>query len=79
MPIYIWITIRQARKLNGWRRNMRSYREIKSHGVMNIIESINVIKSFNREQIESEKQWDIQTKFTDNLPLTGWCTIIPLS
>ena len=66
VPIYIWITIRQARKLNGWRRNMRSYREIKSHGVMNIIESINVIKSFNREQIESEKQWDIQTKFTDN-------------
>ena len=66
VPIYIWITIRQARKLNGWRRNMRSYREIKSHGVMNIIESINVIKSFNREEIESEKQWDIQTKFTDN-------------
>ncbi|MBP5335756.1 MAG: ABC transporter ATP-binding protein [Bacteroidales bacterium] len=66
VPVYIWITIRQARKLNGWRRNMRSYREIKSHGVMNIIESINVIKSFNREQIESEKQWDIQTKFTDN-------------
>ena len=66
VPVYIWITIRQARKLNGWRRNMRSYCEIKSHGVMNIIESINVIKSFNREQIESEKQWDIQTKFTDN-------------
>ena len=66
VPIYIWITIRQARKLNGWRRNMRSYREIKSHGVMNIIESINVINYFNREEIESEKQWDIQTKITDN-------------
>jgi len=66
VPIYIWITIRQARKLKGWRRNMRSIREVKSHGVMNIIESINVIKSFNREQIESDKQWDIQTRFTDN-------------
>lgn len=66
VPIYFWITVRQARKLKGWRRNMRNYREIKSHGVMNIIESINVIKSFNREGIESEKQWDIQTKFTDN-------------
>ena len=66
VPIYIWITIRQARRLSGWRHNMRNYREIKSHGVMNIIESINVIKSFNREEIESEKQWDIQTKFTDN-------------
>ena len=66
VPIYIWITIRQARKLQGWRRNMRSYREQKSHGVMNIIESINVIKSFNREQIESDKQWQLQAEFTDN-------------
>lgn len=66
VPIYIWITVRQARKLKGWRRNMRSYRELKSHGIMSIIESINVIKSFNREQIESDKQWDLQTSFTDN-------------
>ncbi len=66
VPIYIWITIRQAHRLQGWRRNMRSYREQKSHGVMNIIESINVIKSFNREEIESDKQWQLQTQFTDN-------------
>ncbi|MBR1576275.1 MAG: ABC transporter ATP-binding protein [Bacteroidales bacterium] len=66
VPIYFWITYRQARKLKGWRRNMRTLREDKSHGVMNIIESINVIKSFNREEIESRKQWDLQTQFTDN-------------
>ena len=66
VPIYILITIRQARRLKGWRRNMRTYREQKSHGVMNIIENINVIKSFNREQIESDKQWQLQTEFTDN-------------
>ena len=66
VPIYIWITIAQARKLKGWRRNMRTLREDKSHGVMNIIESINVIKSFNREKIESDKQWELQTQFTDN-------------
>lgn len=66
VPIYIWITIRQAKRLKGWRRNMRGYREMKSQGIMSIIESINVIKSFNREQIESDKQWDLQTKFTDN-------------
>ena len=53
VPVYFWITVRQARKLKGWRRNMRDYREMKSHGVMSIIESINVIKSFNRESIES--------------------------
>ena len=66
IPIYIWITVAQARKLRGWRRNMRTLREDKSHGIMNIIESINVIKSFNREKIESDKQWDLQTQFTDN-------------
>ncbi len=66
VPVYIWITVKQGRKLKGWRQNMRNYREQKSHGIMNIIESINVIKSFNRENIESEKQWDIQTKFTEN-------------
>ncbi|MCQ2230101.1 MAG: ABC transporter ATP-binding protein/permease [Bacteroidales bacterium] len=66
VPIYIYITIAQARRLKGWRENMRSCHEEKSHGIMNIIESINVIKSFNREQIESGKQWDLQTRFTDN-------------
>lgn len=66
VPIYIWITVKQARKLKGWRQNMRMYREQKSHGIMNIIESINVIKSFNRENIESDKQWNIQSKFTEN-------------
>lgn len=66
VPVYIWITILQARKLKGWRANMRHYREQKSNGIVSIIESMNVIKSFNREPIESQKQWDIQTNFTDN-------------
>mgnify|MGYP004448727091 FL=1 len=66
VPIYIFITIRQAKRLQGWRRNMRGFREMKSQGIMSIIESMNVIKSFNREGIESSKQWELQTKFTDN-------------
>lgn len=66
VPIYFYITFRQAKRLKGWRREMRSHREAKSHGIMNIIESINVIKSFNREQIESQKQYDIQNQLTDN-------------
>lgn len=45
---------------------MRKFREQKSNGIVSIIESMNVIKSFNRESIESKKQWDIQTSFTDN-------------
>lgn len=66
VPIYFLITYRQAKRLKGWRRDMRNYRETKSHGIMNIIESINVIKSFNREQIESDKQLEIQNKVTEN-------------
>lgn len=70
VPIYFLITIRQAKKLHGWRRSMRAYREAKSHGIMNIIESINVIKSFNREGIEAQKQLDIQNQVTDNQLMT---------
>ena len=66
VPIYFYITYRQAKKLAGWRRDMRSHREAKSHGIMNIIESISVIKSFNREQIEGQKQLDLQNRLTDN-------------
>lgn len=66
VPIYIWITILQARRLKGWRRGMRQFAEQKSQGMVSIIGSINVIKSFNREEIESGKQWDLQTKFSDN-------------
>ena len=66
VAIYFPIVFFQARKLKGWRRDMRSFREKKSHGIMNIIESINVIKSFNRETIESKKQLDIQNKVTEN-------------
>ena len=66
VPVYFWITYRQARRLKGWRREMRSHIETKSQGIKNIIDSINVIKSFNREQIEAGKQLDIQNQVTDN-------------
>ena len=66
VPLYFLITWLQAKKLRGWRREMRSYHEQKSNGIMNIIESINVIKSFNRERIEGDKQLDLQVRLTDN-------------
>ena len=66
VPVYFWITWRQARRLKGWRREMRSYRESKSQGIKNIVDSINVIKSFNREAIESQKQLELQNQVTDN-------------
>ena len=66
VPIYFWITYRQAKRLKGWRREMRSHIETKSQGIKNIIDSINVIKSFNREEIEAGKQLAIQNAVTDN-------------
>ena len=66
VPVYFWITYRQARRLKGWRREMRNHLETKSQGIKNIIDSINVIKSFNREQIEAQKQLDIQNQVTEN-------------
>ena len=66
VPIYFWITYRQAKRLKGWRREMRSHLETKSQGIKNIIDSINVIKSFNREKIEGQKQLDIQNQVTEN-------------
>ena len=66
VPIYFWITYRQAKRLKGWRREMRSYMETKSQGIKNIVDSINVIKSFNREKIEAGKQLDLQNQVTQN-------------
>ena len=66
VPIYFWITYRQAKRLKGWRREMRSHIETKSQGIKNIIDSINVIKSFNREKIEAGKQLAIQNQVTEN-------------
>ena len=66
VPVYFWITYRQARRLKGWRREMRGHLEAKSQGIKNIVDSINVIKSFNREKIEAQKQLDIQNQVTAN-------------
>ena len=65
VPIYFFISQKQAKKLKGWRRNMRTFRENKSGGIINILESINVIKSFNREDIEAKKQLALQTALTN--------------
>ncbi|MDR0505425.1 MAG: ABC transporter ATP-binding protein/permease [Dysgonamonadaceae bacterium] len=65
VPVYFFISQKQAGKLKGWRRNVRTFRENKSGGIINILESINVIKSFNREQIEAKKQFDLQAALTE--------------
>ncbi len=66
VPIYFIVTRKQAQKLSGWRRNLRGFRESKSQGIISIIDSITVIKSFNRENIESKKQLQLQNELTNN-------------
>lgn len=62
VPIYFVITSIQAKHLKGWRRNVFGTHQELNNGIMNIIESMNVIKSFNREPMESQKQADLQMR-----------------
>ncbi|GAB3832399.1 ABC transporter ATP-binding protein [Hymenobacter jeollabukensis] len=56
LPVYFWLSYRQADKLNGTRRALRGLREARSQGLVNLIDSAVVIKSFVREDYEAEKQ-----------------------
>ncbi|MHC8950404.1 ABC transporter ATP-binding protein [Sphingobacterium hungaricum] len=66
IPIYFYVSQIQAKKLSGFRRNMRSYRENKNNQLINLIDSITVIKSFAREKEEAERHQKIQYDMTEN-------------
>jgi len=66
IPIYFYISQLQASKLSGFRRRMRTYRETKNNGIISLIESITVIKSFVREPMEAERHQQIQFEMTEN-------------
>ncbi|MBP2280984.1 ABC-type multidrug transport system fused ATPase/permease subunit [Psychrobacter sp. PL19] len=66
IPIYFFISQRQARRLQGFRRQMRGFREAKSGLVISLINSISVVKSFVREVIEADKHLNIQKDMTEN-------------
>ncbi|MXV38876.1 ATP-binding cassette domain-containing protein [Flavobacteriaceae bacterium Ap0902] len=70
LPIYFWVSQRQANKLRGVRRELRGQRESKSNGLINIIQSILVIKSFNRENYEGTKQYNLQLDLMNSLLYT---------
>ena len=65
VPVYFWVTYIQASKMKGGRRGIFGSHQTVSQGILNIIESITVIKSFNREKIEADRQADIQRTMTD--------------
>jgi ABC-type multidrug transport system fused ATPase/permease subunit len=66
VPIYFYISQLQANKLSGFRRRMRTYRETKNNGIIGLIESITVIKSFVRESLEAKRHQNIQYEMTEN-------------
>jgi len=65
VPLYFWVTYIQAAKMKGGRRGIFGGFQAVSQGILNILESITVIKSFNREQIEADRQAAIQRAMTD--------------
>lgn len=65
IPIYYYVSRSQAQKLSGMRRKIKDLRENKSQGILSILESIPVIKSFIREEIEEDKQMGLQNSLTD--------------
>ncbi|WP_339836950.1 ABC transporter ATP-binding protein [uncultured Maribacter sp.] len=66
IPLFFYISSLQAKKLKGFRRTMRKYRETKNNGIIGLINSITVIKSFTRESFESKKHEAIQIDMTEN-------------
>lgn len=66
IPIYFYVSQLQAKKLSGFRRRMRTFRETRSNQIINLIESIHVIKSFVREPSEAERNRKIQYEMTEN-------------
>jgi len=65
IPIYYYVSRTQAIKMGATRRSIKELRENKSQGILGILESITVIKSFIRENIESDKQMALQNNLTD--------------
>ncbi len=65
IPVYFWITAVQGRRMKGWHHRVFGTHQQLSHGILNIIESMGVIKSFNRERVEAAKQAALQEQSTD--------------
>lgn len=66
IPIYIVVSVKQAKRMSGARKKIKELRENKSQGILSILDSITVIKSFIRESIEEKKQMQLQTDLTVN-------------
>ncbi|GAB3242380.1 ABC transporter transmembrane domain-containing protein [Hymenobacter seoulensis] len=66
LPVYYGLSYRQALQLSSVRRDLRHLKEDKNHGLLNLMESAVVIKSFVREGYEEEKQNRLQQELRDS-------------
>ena len=64
VPVYFYVTYIQAERMRDGRRGIYEGQQAVSQNILNIIESIPVVKSFNREQIEHRRQSEVQDKLT---------------
>ena len=69
VPIYFYVTYIQAERMRAGRKGIFDGQQAVSQSILYIIESIPVIKSFNREEIEHERQKYVQDSLT-NLQLS---------
>ena len=69
VPVYFYVTYIQAERMRAGRRDIFSGQQAVSQNILNIIESIGVIKSFNREVVEDKRMGGIQDSVT-NLQLS---------
>ena len=65
IPVYFYVTYIQACRMKGGRRSIFGGHQAVSQGILNILESITVIKSFGREKVEADRQTHLQNSMTD--------------
>ena len=65
VPVYFYVTYVQAERMRAGRRGIFNGQQAVSQNILNIIESIGVIKSFNREVVEDQRMEGVQDAVTD--------------
>ena len=65
VPVYFYVTYVQAERMRAGRRGIFNGQQAVSQNILNIIESIGVIKSFNREVVEDQRLEGVQDAVTD--------------
>ncbi len=66
MPLYALISREQSKRQKQIRRNIQQFREEKANTLFSLIESIFVVKSFVREEYETNRQWSLTQQLSDS-------------